>query len=668
MKRKLIPAITLFLGIVGATLRLVLFSSLDDRGLLPAGSPAEYLLNILSVGLLIGLTVFTLLSKEQDFRILLPVPVQAVGCLAMAIAYLVAILTSAETVWIFSLCRILGIICFLILAIYRFASKKPPLLVFVGISLSMMLLCFGQYRSWAQNTQIHSYLFPALASLFTALYSLDFAYMETQERHCRRSFFLNQTALFCNLVCIFSGDWFFHVTAILWLFSGLFTAPYAMRLPADVKKIMDKLEKKGYTAYAVGGAVRDTLLGLKPHDYDLCTSARPEEICDVFSRFKLIRNGEKHGTIGVVMGEDVYEITTYRTESGYADNRHPDKVDFVDTIQADLARRDFTINAMAYNPKTGYLDPYGGQKDLMQYTLRTVGDPETRFQEDALRILRGVRFACRFRLSVAPDTMKAMKKLADSQTNLARERVYSELTQILLSVQKDDLKRFAPILLQVIPELKDTVDFEQHSIHHAYDVFTHTQRVVEAIDAHPALRWAGLLHDIGKPACFQKDEQGQGHFHGHAKLSAQMAEEILTRLKAPTALREQVAFLILHHMDDIPQDKKALLKKVSKYGYENLQMLIALEMADENGKGKKKTDLSHYEKLLKTLNALEKQGVCLQVSDLAINGHDMMALGLEEGPAIGQCQKWLLDRVLNGEIPNEKDVLTQKVKEYLGQE
>lgn len=669
MKRfaKFISAVTLFLGIVGATLRLVLFSSLNERGLIPSGLPAEIILNILSIGLLIGLGAFTFLSKNQDYRILLPIPVQAIGCFAAAVACILTCLTAGESVFLFSLLRIAAAVCFLILAAYRLQSKKPPLLFFAIISFSLLILCFGQYQTWRHSTQLHTYLFPALSALLTALYSLDFAYMETMECSCKRAFFLNQAALFCNLVCMFSENWFYHIAISLWLLSGLFTKPYVMKLPANVKKCITMLEKQGFTAYAVGGCVRDAFMGLKPHDYDLCTSATPEEICEVFRKFKLIRAGEKHGTIGVLMDDTVYEITTYRTEKGYADNRHPDQVTFVDQIDADLSRRDFTINAMAYHPDSGYLDPCHGQQDIMAHTLRTVGNPETRFQEDALRILRGVRFACRFRLDVDRNTMKAMKKQAELLDNLARERVYSELTQLLCYVCEGDLKRFSPVILQVLPELKASVGFQQHSVHHAYDVFTHTEHVVAAVEPHPALRWAALLHDVGKPQTFQKDEQGQGHFHGHAQASAQIAWDILTRMRASTALREQVAFLILHHMDAIPEDKAQLAKKLSKYGADNMKKLIALQMADDAGKGKKKVNIQHYKKVFKVLEEIEKQNVCLQIKDLAIDGHDLMDLGFEAGPALGQCEKQLLELVLSGEIPNEKEALLEKAKEILNQ-
>ncbi len=666
MKRisKIIPGITLLLGVIAATLQLVLFASADERGLIPSGLPAETILIAVSLIFFAGLTAYALLSKNHDFRHLVSVPVQAVGCFAAAVCYLVLFLTAEEPVFLFSLFQITAAIAFLLLALYRLQAKKPPMVIFAAVCLSLMVLCFAQYRAWGQYTQLHTYFFPALSALFTALYSLEYGYIESQEHPLKLGFFLNQAALFASLVCLFSENWFYYLALSLWLISGLFTMPYQVKLPADVKRCISMLEKEGHTAYAVGGCVRDSFMGLQPQDFDLCTSATPEQICDVFHRYKLIRSGEKHGTIGVILDDIVYEITTCRTESGYADNRHPDRVTFVDKLEDDLARRDFTINAMAYHPKKGYIDPWGGQKDIMDRTLRTVGNAATRFQEDALRILRGVRFTCRFRLDVERDTMKAIKKHAPLLDNLARERVYSELTQILCHVQKGDLTRFAPVLLQVIPELKESVDFHQHSIHHAYDVFTHTEQVVAAVEPHPALRWAALLHDISKPQCFQKDEKGEGHFYGHAQSSAELAEEILLRLKASTALREQAVFLIAHHMDTIPEDIRQLTKKLSKYGADNLKKLIQFQMADEAGKGKKKVNLAYYDRLFKALEAAEKQASCLKVRDLAISGNDLMEIGYEAGPAMGKCQKYLLELVLDGNIPNEKEALLDQARKY----
>ena len=532
----------------------------------------------------------------------------------------------------------------------------------------MMLLCFSQYRTWGQYTQVWEYMFPALSALFLALYSLQFCYMEIEEKFYKKAFILNQAALFCTLACIREENLVYGIGVSLFLVAGLFFTPCRMTLPQDVKHLMEKLEKAGHQVYAVGGCVRDFMLDLQPQDYDLCTDATPEQMCKIFSGHQLVRAGEKHGTIGVVLGHTCYEITTFRTEGAYADNRHPDEVTFVSDVKEDLARRDFTVNAMAYHPKTGYVDPFGGQKDLCYSNLRAVGEPATRFQEDALRILRGVRFASRFQLIPEEKTLAAMNELSPLMENLSVERIYTELTKFLCHAKAGDFQTFRKILLTVIPQLGDCVDFQQHSSHHKYDVFTHTAKVVEAAQSHPALRWAALLHDIGKPSTFTLDEAGKGHFYGHAKESTQMADTILQNLKAPTALREQVLFLIEHHMDNLSADKAVLRKKLSRYGAENVGLLIQFQQADQAGKGTSTYAFDRTcRKMLRLLEELEKEEGRLQIRDLAVNGHDLMKLGYEAGPDLGQCQKQLLELVLSGEIPNEKNALLQKAKELLPQ-
>ena len=663
---RFLPLYTVAAGITCGLLRQSLFAAADSRGLFPLDHPAHIITLLLGVSLLCLIGFYTFTASNRDFRITLSLPLQDIGCFVAALCGFFGSFCDnyGQDMALFSICRLLAAISLLVIAFYRRMQKKAPLWGFALFSLSMMVLCFGQYRQWGQLTQIQEYLFPALSALFLALYSLEYCYMELPERNTKKAFLLNQVALFTTLASTNKENWVFHAAISLWLVSGLFTTPYEMTLPEDVKDLMDKLEQAGFSVYAVGGCVRDSLLGLAPHDYDLCTSATPEQMCVLFQNHQLIRSGEKHGTVGVVLGHTVYEITTYRTEGGYSDNRHPDEVTFVDQIEDDLARRDFTVNAMAFHPKTGYCDPFGGQKDLQNGVLKAVGDPEIRFQEDALRILRGVRFACRFRLIPEEKTLQAMKSLSPLLDNLAKERVYSELTQILCRLQCDDMLTYRDILLQVIPELAPCVNFQQHNPHHKYDVYTHTAYVLGAAEKDPALRWAALLHDIGKPKTFTQDETGTGHFYGHAGESAQIADRVLHRLKAPTALREQAVFLIEHHIDTISADKALLRKKLSKYGADNLRKLILLQQADHSGKGTGKLG-SHFNKLLQVLEQLEKEEGRLQIRDLALDGHDLMALGFEAGPALGECQKELLELVLSGEIPNEKESLTQKAKEIL---
>jgi len=419
------------------------------------------------------------------------------------------------------------------------------------------------------------------------------------------------------------------------------------------------LEQAGFSAYAVGGCVRDSLLGLTPHDFDLCTNATPAQTQAVFKDFPLVLSGIKHGTVGVIMDHQNYEITTFRTEGGYTDSRHPDWVHFVGRVEQDLARRDFTVNAMAYNPKTGYMDPFGGQQDLKNRVLRTVGDPRQRFREDALRILRGVRFAIRFNLQPEAETLAAMEELAYTMEGLSAERVFEELSKILLIAKAEDLLLFKKVLTAALPELGPCVDFDQQTPYHIHDVYTHTAHVVERVPRDLALRWTAVLHDIGKPPCLTVDENGQGHFYGHAAVSARMAEEVLRRLKAPTALREQVVTLIKLHMNPLYPDRKMQTRLLTKYGWDTLEKLLALQKSDY---GAKVPDYSPAEAFMEQLRQEE---TCLHIRDLAVKGQDLMALGVAPGPKMGEILKDLLTLVQEQQLQNDKTQLLNYVEERL---
>lgn len=439
-----------------------------------------------------------------------------------------------------------------------------------------------------------------------------------------------------------------------------------MQLPENVLTCIRTLENAGHQCYCVGGCVRDSLLGRAPTDYDLCTDALPEETAALFSGCTLVRAGEKHGTIGVVMDGAVYEITTFRTEGGYQDSRHPGWVRFVPDLREDLARRDFTVNAMAYSPRDGYIDPFGGQEDLKNKILRTVGDPTARFTEDALRILRGVRFSVRFGLEPEPATEKAMAELCPLLDQLARERVFDELCKLILSINAQQLLRFAPVICRAIPLLAPEAGFCQHSPHHAFDVFTHTAHVVQGTSPILPLRWAALLHDIGKPRVFTRDENGRGHFYGHAAAGAQLAEEVLRILRAPTALREQVVFLVEHHMTPLPLDRKLLRRCLGRYGVENTRLLLQLQKADDSSKGVPGDDDPEYFAAVEALlTQLLQEDTCLTVKDLAIDGKDLLAIGYTPGKQLGQALAKLLELVQQEELPNEKAALLAAAKEEL---
>ena len=436
-----------------------------------------------------------------------------------------------------------------------------------------------------------------------------------------------------------------------------------MKLPEYVLACIDALEGRGFAAYAVGGCVRDACLGLTPHDYDLTTNALPEEIEAAFPDHRLILAGKKHGTVGIITDGGVVEITTFRTEGGYRDNRHPDWVKFVPNIEEDLARRDFTINAMAFSPSRGFADPYGGRQDLKKHILRAVGDSATRFTEDSLRILRGVRFAVRYGLTPDPETEKAMNDLAYLMDNLARERVFDELCKLLPLVTAEELLRYAPILAAVIPELGPMIGFDQRSPHHAFDLFTHTAHVASGVPPTLELRWAGLLHDIGKVSAFTLDENGRGHFYGHAQIGGEMADAVLRRLKAPTALRERVVFLIDKHMTIIPPEKKAVRRWLGRLGPEPMEQLLLLQEADMGSKGTgKPAEMDQFPQLRQLMAQVLAENACLSLKDLAVNGHDLMALGYS-GRDIGNRLNYLLAQVLDEKLPNQKEALLNAVKE-----
>ena len=292
-------------------------------------------------------------------------------------------------------------------------------------------------------------------------------------------------------------------------------------LPDCVRLALDRLEAAGYSAYLVGGCVRDTLMGRRPHDFDLCTSATPEQVKAALPGERFLDTGLRHGTVTLLPADGgPIEITTYRVEGGYSDSRHPDGVRFVQDIRFDLSRRDFTVNAMAYSPARGLVDPFGGQRDLKKGLLRCVGVPAKRLDEDALRILRGLRLAAQTGFDIEHDTAEAMRRKSHTLLHLTPERVFSELNRLLLARYVGRVLRQAyDVLSVVLPELEPMVGFDQHNYHHLYDIFEHTVRVVESVPPTPALRWAALFHDSGKPSTFTLDDGGTGHFYGHPKPS-----------------------------------------------------------------------------------------------------------------------------------------------------
>lgn len=431
-----------------------------------------------------------------------------------------------------------------------------------------------------------------------------------------------------------------------------------LSLPSSVSRTIARLEKAGYEAYAVGGCVRDLLMGNVPHDYDLCTSATPDEILSVFEGERTIPTGIKHGTLTVLMEGDPIEITTFRTETAYTDGRHPDSVQFVTDVTADLSRRDFTINAMAYSPKRGLIDPFGGETDLQRRLLRCVGDPALRFTEDALRILRCLRFAARFRYTIEKTTAAALKALRDRLSCISAERIASELYGILGEEGAYEvLISYPEVFCVVIPELKAAVGYDQSNPHHHYDLYTHLCKTVAALPCDPVLRLAGLLHDIDKPTCRRVDENGIAHYFGHAKESEKVADSILRRLKVSNYDRERITTLIHYHDGVIEETDRAVKRRLRQLGEVRFFDLIALQSADNAAQTENPAfRQEHSDALISTAKRLLAEGVCLSASSLAVNGNDMINLGLQ-GKQIGDALSLLLDAVTDGEVSNDKEAL-----------
>ena len=434
-------------------------------------------------------------------------------------------------------------------------------------------------------------------------------------------------------------------------------------IPPQVEELMQALESRGFEAWAVGGCVRDALLGLTPHDWDLCSSARPEELKEVFSGYRLILAGEKHGTVAVLSGEQPVEITTFRSEGDYLDNRHPGWVRFERDIRQDLARRDFTVNAMAYSPRRGLADPWNGRADLEHRVLRAVGMPHARFREDGLRILRGVRFAARYHLTPEPETLRAMEELAHTLSLQARERVFTELCGFLQAADVPAMAAFRQVLVAALPELGPLVGFWQHNPHHIYDIYTHTAHVVAGVGQALALRWAALLHDVAKPRTFSLDAAGVGHFYGHASQGAELARGILQSLRAPRALTEQVVTLISNHgitrdLANAPTDKP-IRRLLSRLGEQTLWQLLELDQADDGGKGTP-SDPAPFLQFRHRLEGILAEKPCLGLRDLALGGRELMAMGIPQGPEMGRILNRLLDEVLEGSLENSPRALSRR--------
>ena len=447
-----------------------------------------------------------------------------------------------------------------------------------------------------------------------------------------------------------------------------------IRIPSGAKKILKMLEDRGFKAYVVGGCVRDILRGEEPHDWDITTSATPDEMHEVFADIKTVDTGAKHGTITVIPEDgELYEVTTFRIDGEYKDGRHPETVEFVTSLEGDLARRDFTMNAIAMDQAGNIVDPFGGEEDIKGRTIRCVGDPDRRFAEDGLRILRALRFASVLGFKIEDNTAGSIRRNSRLLEKISAERVNVELTKLLCGEYVlDVLLGYREVITTVIPELAPAIGFKQNSIWHCYDVYDHIAHSVAAYEgSDECIKTALLLHDIGKPFCYTEDEEGHGHFYGHGKISVDMAEKILDRLKYSNARKGRILDLIRYHDMRIEPEVKACRKAMGRLGTELFFDLAEVRRADKLAQSDyaREKEFAQMDEILRIAREIAASDDCLDLKTLAVNGDDLMReLKIEPGKKVGEILSHLLDKVLSDELANEKDLLLEYArKEVCGE-
>lgn len=445
----------------------------------------------------------------------------------------------------------------------------------------------------------------------------------------------------------------------------------AIEIPAPVSEALKRLEVNGYEAYVVGGCVRDSLLGVTAKDWDITTNARPDEIARCFEGYRVHETGKRFGTMTVVAGDLPLEITTYRSDGSYSDGRRPDSVSFADNIRIDLARRDFTVNAMAYHPQRGLCDYFGGREDLERRSIRCVGQPELRFREDALRILRALRFAARLGFALEERTAQSIRQCRTLLRQIAPERIGAEFVETVIGKDAPTvLESYSDVFSVFVPEIEPMIGLEQHNRFHHLDVWRHTLTALYYTPPTPSLRLAVLFHDAGKPTCFTVDSAGVGHFPGHPEVSARLASERLSALRLDRHTISTVETLIRCHDDDIAPSAPDVKRWLGRLGPQGLSELLEVKRADclARNPALVQQGLEELERVRGTIQQVLETGQCFDAGGLQIDGNDLKALGFAEGRQIGAVLSELLEAVIDGKIANQRDVLldcARRLKEKL---
>ena len=437
-------------------------------------------------------------------------------------------------------------------------------------------------------------------------------------------------------------------------------------LPLPVARALSVLEACGYEAYVVGGCVRDSLIGRTPNDWDITTNATPEQMKACFADFRVIETGIQHGTLTVIVDGTQLEITTYRNDGEYLDNRHPVQVTFSTHIKDDLSRRDFTVNAMAYHPTRGLVDLFGGKEDLNGHIIRAVGDAKTRFEEDGLRILRAIRFASVLDFDIHADTAKAVHACKHLLSGIAFERIREEFCKLICGKGAVRiLREYIDVIAVFLPELARCVGFDQNTKYHCYDVFEHTLHALELYQGDDLMIHLGiLLHDIGKPLCYTEDELG-GHFKGHAPAGVEITREILARLRFDNDTIRRMELLVEWHDIPLSAEKKRVKRLMQKLSDEDILRLLEIKRCDRLAHAVDFQELPpELEHIPAVMEEIRAEDACLSLRTLAVDGDDLMALGIPKGKQIGEMLHWLLDEVIEERLPNEKNALLQAAKEH----